>query len=67
MVHRILNNRAPSHLTNYFTKLEDVHTYNTRAKATNLKLYKFKAMMSEVSFKYTAAIERNELPLQIKE
>lgn len=67
MVHRILNGRAPSYLDNYFSKLEEVHNHNTRARVANLYLYKFKTMMGKVSFIYGGATEWNKLPLAIKE
>lgn len=41
MVHRILSGRTPSYLTDYFTKLEDVHSYDPRAGATTLKFDKY--------------------------
>ncbi len=39
----------------------------TRARATNLKLHKFKSTMGKVSFMYAAATEWNKLPLEMKE
>lgn len=44
VVHRILNGRTTSYLTNCFTKLEDVNTYKTRAGATNQKFAKCKTI-----------------------
>ena len=66
MVHRIIEDKAPKYLCNYFSKVSDVHRYSTRGSATNFVPCKVKTSIGKASFLYSAAITWNGLPTVTK-
>ncbi len=64
MVHKIINNRAPSYFNVLFSRVNEQHCYRTRQSLMDIKLCRFK---SRRSFRYSGALLWNKLPLDIKD
>lgn len=67
MVHKIVNNRAPKYLNNYFPSVREVHSYGTRSSLANLHPPRCRSKMGQSTFAHIGAQEWNELPLAIKQ
>ena len=59
---------APGYLSNGFTFVKDVHSYNTRGSVSDYHLSdKVTSSLKRESFGFTARKEWNSLPLSIKQ
>lgn len=67
MVHRIINDRAPNYLTNYFSRVGEAHSHRTRASRANLHSVRCKRKIGQCSFAFQGSQAWNNLPLDIKE
>ncbi len=66
MVHKIINNRAPSYFNVLFSRVNEQHCYRTRQSLIDITLCRFKTMYGCRSFRYSGALLRNKLPLDVK-
>ena len=66
LVHRIRSNVAPNYFRDYFNKVSDTHSHYTRGSPTDFKPYKFYTGMGKTSFLYSAAVQWNDLPSNLK-
>ncbi len=66
MVHKIINNRAPSYFNVLFSRVNEQHYYRTRQNLMDITLCRFKTMYGRRSFRYSGARLWNKLPLDIK-
>ncbi len=55
MVHKIINNRAPSYFNVLFSRVNEQHCYRTRQSLMELHCH-FKTMYGHRSFRYSGAL-----------
>ncbi len=67
MVHKMINNRAPSYFNVLFSRVNEQHCYRTRQSLMDITLCRFKTMYGRRSFRYSGALLWNKLPLDIKD
>ena len=65
MMHNIFYDRCPAYMNSFFTKISDVHNYNTRGSNYNFRTPKINSI-SATTFYYNATAEWNRLPDSIK-
>lgn len=66
LTHKIVQNKGPKYLSNYFNRFSDRHNYATRRGSTDFILPKFSTVMGTNTFLFTAASEWNKLPVALK-
>jgi len=67
IVYKHINNELPDIFTNYFKDINFVHNYNTRAKTNrNMFLPRKNNNYGKFGVKYSAVLNWNEIPLDIK-
>ena len=66
LTHKIVQNKGPNYLSNYFNRFSDSHNYSTRRGRTDFILPKFSTEMGTNTFLFTAASEWNKLPVALK-
>ena len=67
LVYKSLSDKTPVYIRDKLKLVKDVHEINTRSRAHNLILPKFKKSFGQRTFSYSAASIWNELPNAIKE
>lgn len=50
MVHRIINNKSPNYLENYFSHVSERHVYNTRYSVADFNLIRFNTLLANNIF-----------------
>lgn len=66
LTYKITKNRVPEYLTNYFTTVRDTHSHFTRGSTINFIPWRFKTQFGKNTFRYSAALLWNRLPMEIK-
>ena len=65
-VFNIFNNTSPGYLSEHFTKLSEIHRYNTRDSQLNFSIPRVRGQFGSNTFKFTGANAWNSLPGVIK-
>ena len=65
LTHDIFYDRCPSYMKTYFTKIKEVHSYNTRGSEFNFVVPKSNTVISG-TFYYQAIKDWNALPIKLK-
>lgn len=66
MVHKIIRNAVPQYLRGYFVRVRNVHGHATRGSLTDLVPVRFKRVIGQNTFLYSAAVLWNSLPMELK-
>jgi hypothetical protein len=59
--HRILNGKAPEYLQNIYTRVNNIHSYNTRRSSKSLHVPRVNGM-AQKTFMYTSVLQWNLIP-----
>ena len=66
VMHSIFYNRCPEYIKPFFTKVRDIHSYNTRGSDFNFQVPKINTITA-TTFYYNAIKDWNALPVQVRE
>ena len=68
IMYKVLNGNCPEYMKNYFVEARHSHMQQTRhAKSRALRVVKIKNELARKTFKYSAAMQWNALPTQLRQ
>ena len=68
VMYKVLNGNCPEYMKNYFVEARHSHMQQTRhAKSRALRVVKIKNELARKTFKYSAAMQWNALPTQLRQ